>query len=149
MEVRDVTMGLEVSEPFGLVTRFSMNNACCGLETPFEEVHNLVDNPLERCRDMFEHEGCPSLVCDDVIPNSLEHSHVSPMFSHPSFSPKHSFDVPNDISKLRDSNMDLGYDDNVLNTLSGNDENFKPQGYFSGYDAALDPAILHIHSEQA
>jgi len=42
---------------------------------------------------MFVHEGSPSLGCDDVIPNSLERSHVSPMFSQPSFSPEHSVDV--------------------------------------------------------
>jgi len=60
------------------------------------------------------------------------------MFSDPSFSPKYSFDVPNDISKLCDSNMDLGCDDSMLNVLGGNDENFQPLGYFSGYDATLD-----------
>ena len=29
-----------------LVARFGMNNACCGLETPFDEVHHLVDTLL-------------------------------------------------------------------------------------------------------
>jgi len=47
--------GLEVGEPFRLVARLGMNNAYCGLETPFEEVHHLVKTPLERCRDMFVH----------------------------------------------------------------------------------------------
>ena len=64
-------LGLEVGEPFGLVARFGMNNACCGLETRFEEVHHLDKTSLEGCHDMFVHEGSPSLVCHDVIPNSL------------------------------------------------------------------------------
>ena len=80
-------MELEVGEPFGLVANFDMNNTCCGLETPFEEVHNLVDTPLEGCHDMFVHEGSPSLGSNHVIPNSLEHSYVSPVCSQPSFSP--------------------------------------------------------------
>jgi len=81
-----------MGEPFRLVARFGMNNACCGLETPFEEVHHLVGTTLEGCRDMFVHEGSPSLGCDDVSPNPLEHSHVSPMCSQSSFSPNHLFD---------------------------------------------------------
>ena len=46
-----------MGEPFGLVARFGMNNACCGLKTPFAGVHQLVDTPLEGSRDMFVHEG--------------------------------------------------------------------------------------------
>jgi len=79
--------GLEMGEAFGLVARFGMNNACCGLETPFDEVHHLVDTLLEGCHHMFVHEGSLSLSCDDVIPNPLEHSHTSPMCSQPSFPP--------------------------------------------------------------
>ena len=60
-----------MGEPFGLVTRLGINNACCGLETLFEEVHHLVETPLEGCRDMFVHEGSPKLVCDDDIPPIL------------------------------------------------------------------------------
>jgi len=74
-------MRLEVGEPFGLVTRFGTNNACYRLEIPFEEVHHLVEALLEGCQDMFVHEGSSSLVSDDVIPNSLERFHVSPMYS--------------------------------------------------------------------
>jgi len=83
-----------VGQPFGLVARFGMNNACCGLKTPFDEVHHLGDIHLEGFHDMFMHEGSPSLSCADAIPNSLERSHVSPMLSQPSFFPEHSFDVP-------------------------------------------------------
>jgi len=120
--------GLKVGEPFGLVAKFGMNNACCGLKTPFVELHHLVDTPLEGCRDMFVHEGSPSQVCDDVSPNSLERSHVSPMCSQPSFSPNYLFDMLNDISKLCDSNMHLGYDDNMLNVIGGTDETFESLG---------------------
>ena len=52
--------------------------------------------------------------------------------------------MPNDISKLCDSNLDLGYDDNVLNVLGGNDENFEALDYFSGYDASLDPHCINL-----
>jgi len=52
-----------------------------GWKTPFEEAHHLDETPLEGCRETFVHEGSLSLVCDDVIPNSLERSHVYPMYS--------------------------------------------------------------------
>jgi len=70
------SMGLEVDEPFGLGSGFGMDNACCGLETLFDEMHNLVDTPLEGCNDMFMHEGSPSLGSNHVIPNPLEHSMI-------------------------------------------------------------------------
>jgi len=77
---------LEVGEPFGLVSSFGMSNALCGLEGTFNVEHNLVDTPLEGCRDVFFHEGSPSLAYDNVIPNFLEHSHVPTFCSPPSFS---------------------------------------------------------------
>jgi len=93
-------MGLEVGEPFGFVARMGMNNACCGLETSFEEVHNLVDIPLEGCLDMFVHEGSPRLGSNHVIPNPLDHFHVSTMRSQPSSSsPALDYNVP--IGNLR------------------------------------------------
>ena len=66
------------------------------------------------------------------------------MCSQPSFFPKHSFDVPNNISKLCDSNIDLGHENNLFNMLEGSDENFVSLGYFSGYDAALDPYCIYL-----
>ena len=66
------------------------------------------------------------------------------MVSQPSFSSDHSFDVPNDISKLCDSNIDMGNVDNMFNMLGGNVENFESLGYFSGYDAAFDPYCINL-----
>jgi len=66
------------------------------------------------------------------------------MVSQPSFSSDHSFDVPNDISKLCDSNIDMGNEDNVLNMLGGNVDTFMSLGNFSGYDAALDPHCINL-----
>jgi len=68
-------------EPFGYVARLSGFNACKELEVTFDEVHNLVDAPLEECADMFVHRGWPSLDYSDVIPNTLDHSHVSTFYS--------------------------------------------------------------------
>jgi len=132
-------MGLKVGEPFGLVARIGMNNASCALETSFDEVQNLVDIPLEGCLDMFVHEGSPSLAYDNVIPNSLKHSHVSTFCSQPSLSPELDFDVPKDISNLCDFNVDMRHENNVFNVFGGNNDNFESLGYHSGYDAALDP----------
>jgi len=98
--------GFEGGEPFGYVTRLSGVSACLESEDKFDMTHNLVDTLLEGCHDMFAHEGC--LGCDDGIPNSLEHSHVSSLLSQPLFSLDYSLYMPNDISKLCDSNMDLG-----------------------------------------
>jgi len=113
-------------------------------EDTFDMAYNLVDSPLEGCRDMFVHGGCPSLGCDDAISNSLERSHVSPMFSQLSFSPEHSLDVPNDIYKLCDFNIDTRNVDNMLNTLGGNVDTFTSLGNFRGYDVALDPYCIYL-----
>jgi len=121
-------MGLEVGELFGLVAKFGMNIACCGLETPFDKVHHLRDTFLEGCHDLFVYEGSPSLGCVDAISNSLECSHVSPMLSQPLFSHEHSFDMPNDISKLCDFNVSLSNEENVVNMLGGNVETFESLG---------------------
>jgi len=61
------------------------------------------------------------------------------MCSQPLFFSKYSVDVPNDISKLCDSNVDMGYVDNMFNMLGGNVQNFESLGYLCGYDAALNP----------
>ena len=40
--------------PFGVVTRFV--DACFESEYTFDEVHDLVEMPLEASRDVFMHE---------------------------------------------------------------------------------------------
>ena len=77
------SMGLEVGEPVGLGASFGMNNALCGLEDTFDMEHNLVDTPLEGCRDVFMHEGSSSLPCENVLPSAFEHSYVSTFCSQP------------------------------------------------------------------
>jgi len=132
-----------VGESFGLVARFGMNNACCGLEDIFD-MENLVNTPLEGCQDVFVYEESPSLAYDNILPSPLNHSHVSTFCSQPSLSLECHCDAPNDDSKICDSNVDLGHEDNMLNTLGGNGETFESLGYFSGYDVALDPYCIYL-----
>jgi len=140
--------GLKVGEPFGLVARIGMNNVGCGLENSFEEVHNLVDIPSEGCPNMFVHERSPNLGSNHVIPNSLDHFHVPTMRSQPSSSsPELDYNVPIGNFVICDSNINLGLENNVLNMLGGNYENFESLGYFSGYDAALDPYCINLVNE--
>ena len=113
------SMRLEVGEPFGVYANFGLNNALCGLEYRFDMEHNLVDTPLEGCRDVFMHEGSPSLGSNHVIPNPLEHSHVSTFCSQPSFSADYTYDVPIDNFEICDSNVDLANENNVLMCLVG------------------------------
>ena len=94
-------MRLEGGEHLGYATRFSRDNALCGFEDMLDREHNLVDTPLKGCRDLFVHEGSPSLTYENVIPSSLEHSHASTLCSPPSLSsPELDLDVPNDISMM-------------------------------------------------
>jgi len=74
------------------------------------------------------HEGSLSLACENVPPSPLEHSQVSAFCSQPSFSPEYTYDVPIDNFDICDSNVDMGNEDNVLNTLGGNVENFESLG---------------------
>ena len=48
------------------------------------------------------------------------------------------------ISKLYDSNVDMGNVENVLNTLGGSAFTFRYLGNFSGFDAALDPYCIYL-----
>jgi len=138
-------MGLEVGEPFGLDASLGMTDALCGMEETLDREHNLVDTLLEGRHDIFVDEGFPSLICDDVIPNFLEHSHDSTLCSPPSLSsPKLAFEVPISISELCDANVDLGHDDHMLNLLGGNVENFESLGSLCGYNAALDPYCIDL-----
>ena len=42
------------------------------------------------------------------------------------------------------ANDDLGYEDDVFNMLSGNVDNFMNLGYFSWYNASLDPYCMYL-----
>jgi len=137
-------MRLEVGEPFGLGARFGMNNVLCELEDTFDIEHNLVDTPIEGCRDIFMHEGSPSLACENDLPRSLEHSHVPTFCSQPLFSLEYTYDVTNDNFELCDSIVNMSHEDNMLSMLSGNVKNFGSLGYFSRYNAALDPYCIHL-----
>ena len=110
-----------------------------------EEVHNLVYTPLEGCRDLFVHEGSSSLSFENVIPNPLEHAHVSSISSPPSSSfPEYAFDVPSDNSEICESNVDMGHEEYMFNVLGGNVYSLKSLGYFRGYDAALYPHCINL-----
>ena len=90
------------------------------------------------------HEKSPSLACENVSPNALEHSHVSPLCSQPSFSPELDFDMSIDNFELCDFNVDLGYDDHMFHMLGENVDHFESLGYLSGYDATLDSYCLYL-----
>ena len=78
-----------------------MNNDLCGFEDTLDRGHNLVNPPLEGCRDLFMHEGSSSLSFENVLPNPLEHAHVSTFSSPPSLSsPELAFEVPIDLSLI-------------------------------------------------
>ena len=63
---------------------------------------------------------------------------------HNLFFPQYSVDVSKIIFKLCESNMDLGYDDNMLNIIGGSDETIESLGSLCGYDAALDPYCINL-----
>ena len=54
-------MGLEAGQPFGVVGRFDVADACFKSEDILDEVRNLDETPLEGSRDVFMHEESPSL----------------------------------------------------------------------------------------
>ena len=56
------------------------------LENSYDVVRNLVKTPLKVSCDVFMHEESSSLDCKSVFPSPLDHSHVSPMCSPPSYS---------------------------------------------------------------
>jgi len=56
---------------------------------------------------------------DTVLPNSLDHSHVSPTCSQSSLSPKYFLAAPIDNPKICDSNVYLGHRITSLMCLVG------------------------------
>ena len=69
----------------------------------------------------------------------LSHTMFLLLVHHLHSHPQLAFDVPNNISEINDSTVDLGHESHMLNLLGGNNETFESLGYFRGYDAALDP----------
>jgi len=131
----------------GLLARFDEVNACLESEGNFDEKHDLARTPLEGHYDVFVHEESSSVGSNYVIPNPIEHSHVSITRSQPSFSANYSVVVPNGISKLCDFKVDLGRENNMSIMLRGNVENFGCLGYFSGYDATRDPYWTYLEDK--
>jgi len=113
----------------------------------WHEVHDLAKTALEGCRDVFVHKDSPNLGCDNVLPSPLDYSHVSIICSPPSSSTEFDFDVLVDNPMFCDSNVDLGYEDDMINMLGWNVANFISLGYFSGYDASLDPYCIYLEDK--
>jgi len=109
---------------FGVIAKSSVVDACFESEDIFDEVHDLVETPLELSHDVFMHEESPSLGCNNVLPNPLDHSHVSPIGSLPSPSPKCFIETPIENLMIFGANVDLGYEDKIFNVLSENVDNF-------------------------
>ena len=57
---------------------------------------------------------------------------------------EYTIDAPIDNFDICNSNVDIDYADNTFHMLGGNVENFGSLGYFSGYDAALDPYCINL-----
>ena len=133
-----------MGEPFGFDARFDIVDACLESNDIFNEVHDLVSTSFEGCRCECVLEESPSLCFNYAFPNLLEHSHVPPMCSQPSVSPEYSLDVPVDNSMIFNANIDLGYEDKMFNILGGNVDNFLSLGYFSWYNASLDPYCVSL-----
>ena len=51
------------------------------------------------------------------------------------------------ISKICDSHVELGYEDNMFNMLGGNVDNCLSLGYLSGYDASLNPYCIYLEDK--
>ena len=52
--------------------------------------------------------------------------------------------MPIDNFEICDSNVDVGYADNIFHMLGGNVETFESLGNFSGYNAALDSYYIKL-----
>ena len=133
-----------MGEPFRVVARFDVADACFKLEDTLAVEHNLVNTPLEGSRYECVHEESSSLCFNYAFPNPLDHTHVFPVYSEPPISLEYSLDAPIDNPKICDANNGLGYEDNMFNMLGGNVDNFLSLGYFCGYDASLYPYCIFL-----
>jgi len=134
-------MGLEVGEPYEVIGKSSVVDACFESRDTFDEVYDLVGMPLEGSRDVFMSH---SLGYNNVLPNLLDHSHVSPICSLPSPSPEYYMDVPIRNPMICGSNIDLGYEVKMFNMLGGNVNNYFSIGYFRGYDPPINPYCVSL-----
>jgi len=82
--------------------------------------------------------GSPSLGCNNVLPNPLNYSHVSPNLQ-PSHSTDYYLDVPISNPMIFDANVNLGYEDNMFSMLGGNVHDFVSLSYFRGHDPSIGP----------
>jgi len=110
-------------------------------------VYVLAKTPLEVSYDVYVHKEPPSLDCDNVLPNPLDHSHVFSLCSPTFPSLEYYFDAPIYNPMICDAIMNLGSEDNMFNALGGNVINFLSLGYFSGYDASLNPYCIYLVDE--
>jgi len=133
-----------VCEPIGLVAKFDVHYAHFESEDTYDVVHNIVENPLEGCCDVFVHEASSSWSFDKVLPNPLDESHVYLMCSQPSFFSVFYCNLPIDNHMIRDATSDLGYEDNMFDVFDGNIDNFLSLGYFSGYDASVGRYYIYL-----
>jgi len=69
------------------------------------------------------------------------------MCSQPSFFPKYYSNAPIDKPMICDSNVDLGYENKMIQVLGGNVDHFVPLGYCSGYDAYIDRYYIYLVDE--
>ena len=81
------------------------------------------------------------------FPNRLDHSHVLPVCSLPSHSLEYYIDALISNPMIFDANSDLGYEDNMFSMLGGNVDNFMFLGYFSRYNASIDPHYMYLVDE--
>jgi len=110
----------------------------------FDRVHDLAKTPLEESHDVFIHEKSHSLGFDHIVlPNPLDHSHVSSMYSLPSPSPEYDIVETIDNSMICDANDDLGYVDNMFSMLGGSLDNYVSLGYLEGM---IPPLTLIVYA---
>ena len=84
------------------------------------------------------HKESPSLGCNYAFLNPLDYSHASPMCSQPLIFPKYYINEPISNPMIFDANNDL------VNMVSENVDNFLSVGYFCRYDASLDPYCIFL-----
>jgi len=118
-----------------LDARFDVADACFKSKDISDAVHDLDKTPLEGSPDVFTHE-------DSQSPLSF------PCFTY--FFITLSFPLSTTLVRLLKilcffyTDNDLGYEDNMFNMLGRNIDNFMSLGYFSGYNASLDPYFMYL-----